>query len=123
MRNFEHTKLTTHLHIYFSKNRIDHSSQVPDRSCNCLSVCLLLVVSFGDDEIRTHDFRLAKAALSQLSYVPEPDRLTVFSVSDQLGPGRVELPTSPLSGVRSNQLSYRPHNHFHHDWVNLKTQS
>ena len=26
-----------------------------------------------------------------------------------VGLGRVELPTSPLSGVRSNQLSYRPH--------------
>jgi hypothetical protein len=25
-----------------------------------------------------------------------------------VGLGRVELPTSPLSGVRSNQLSYRP---------------
>jgi hypothetical protein len=27
---------------------------------------------------------------------------------DMVGLGRVELPTSPLSGVRSNQLSYRP---------------
>ena len=25
-----------------------------------------------------------------------------------MGLGRLELPTSPLSGVRSNQLSYRP---------------
>ena len=25
-----------------------------------------------------------------------------------VGLGRVELPTSPLSGVRSNRLSYRP---------------
>ncbi|GBH07200.1 hypothetical protein KPSA1_00539 [Pseudomonas syringae pv. actinidiae] len=25
-----------------------------------------------------------------------------------MGLGRFELPTSPLSGVRSNQLSYRP---------------
>ena len=25
-----------------------------------------------------------------------------------VGPGRLELPTSRLSGVRSNQLSYRP---------------
>ena len=25
-----------------------------------------------------------------------------------VGPGRFELPTSPLSGVRSNQLSYGP---------------
>ncbi len=25
-----------------------------------------------------------------------------------MGPGRLELPTSRLSGVRSNQLSYEP---------------
>ena len=25
-----------------------------------------------------------------------------------VGLGRIELPTSPLSGVRSSQLSYRP---------------
>ena len=28
-----------------------------------------------------------------------------------VGLGRLELPTSPLSGVRSNQLSYGPTNH------------
>src|SRR5690606_19489148 len=31
-----------------------------------------------------------------------------FSRRKVVGLGRVELPTSPLSGVRSNQLSYRP---------------
>ena len=30
----------------------------------------------------------------------------------QVGLGRFELPTSRLSGVRSNQLSYRPHDTF-----------
>ena len=37
-----------------------------------------------------------------------------------VGLGRVELPTSPLSGVRSNQLSYRPSvaNHVGHStWL------
>ena len=29
-----------------------------------------------------------------------------------VGLGRFELPTSPLSGVRSNQLSYRPETSF-----------
>jgi hypothetical protein len=29
-----------------------------------------------------------------------------------VGPGRVELPTSRLSGVRSNQLSYEPNDDF-----------
>ena len=54
----------------------------------------------GADRDRTGDLMLAKHALSQLSYSPTSDKM--------VGLGRVELPTSPLSGVRSNQLSYRP---------------
>ncbi|RMR50628.1 hypothetical protein ALP85_00159, partial [Pseudomonas syringae pv. syringae] len=34
--------------------------------------------------------------------------LTSYLTSKLVGLGRFELPTSPLSGVRSNQLSYRP---------------
>ena len=52
----------------------------------------------GADQDRTDDLRLAKPALSQLSYSP------VIRV----GQGRLELPTSRLSGVRSNHLSYWP---------------
>ena len=48
--------------------------------------------------------------LSQLSYSPIqvsiPDRC--HSIIGMVGPGRLELPTSRLSGVRSNHLSYRP---------------
>ena len=58
---------------------------------------------------RTADLLRAKQALSQLSYSP------IFWIKHQsqlmlklVGLGRFELPTSPLSGVRSNQLSYRP---------------
>ena len=40
--------------------------------------------------------------LSQLSYTPKNGCLIM------VGLGRFELPTSRLSGVRSNQLSYRP---------------
>ena len=63
----------------------------------------------GADRDRTGDPLLAKQVLSQLSYSPtfgaKSQRLeAVFMV----GLGRFELPTSPLSGVRSNQLSYRP---------------
>ena len=37
------------------------------------------------------------------------EELVLFSKTLSLvGPGRVELPTSRLSGVRSNHLSYRP---------------
>ena len=57
----------------------------------------------GADRDRTGDLMLAKHALSQLSYSP-----VIWVVAEVVGLGRVELPTSPLSGVRSNQLSYRP---------------
>ena len=52
----------------------------------------------GADRDRTDDLRLAKPALSRLSYGPD----------NVVGQGRVELPTSRLSGVRSNHLSYWP---------------
>ena len=52
----------------------------------------------GASRDRTDDPLLAKQVLSQLSYGP----------IKLVGLGRFELPTSPLSGVRSNQLSYRP---------------
>jgi hypothetical protein len=59
----------------------------------------------GASRDRTDDPLLAKQVLSQLSYGPIIDQL---DLSQMVGLGRVELPTSPLSGVRSNQLSYRP---------------
>ena len=64
----------------------------------CLSLFLLLFFN-GDEETRTLDIRLAKAALSQLSYIP--------SVL-QVGLVGLEPTTSPLSEERSNRLSYRP---------------
>ena len=60
-----------------------------------------LEASGGARRDRTDDLLLAKQALSQLSYGPGMRRSVV-------GPGRVELPTSRLSGVRSNHLSYGP---------------
>ena len=50
----------------------------------------------GDGEIRTHDPLLARQVLSQLSYAPK------------MGLSGLEPPTSRLSGVRSNRLSYKP---------------
>ena len=52
----------------------------------------------GGKEDRTPDPLLAKQVLSQLSYTPDK----------VVGLGRLELPTSRLSGVRSNHLSYKP---------------
>ena len=54
-------------------------------------------LSNGDGEIRTLDPLLARQVLSQLSYAPI-----------LMGLSGLEPPTSRLSGVRSNQLSYKP---------------
>ena len=68
----------------------------------------------GADRDRTGDLMLAKHVLSQLSYSPTGASVVRklkgedAAAQRMVGLGRVELPTSPLSGVRSNQLSYRP---------------
>ena len=87
--------------------------------------------SGGDEENRTPDPLLARQVLSQLSYTPTDAWLPLIErgVSMQsgmarrlsvlysvfrvyrfalVGLGGLEPPTSRLSGVRSNQLSYRP---------------
>ena len=66
----------------------------------------------GANRDRTGDLKLAKLALSQLSYGP------VFCSDQMVGPERVERSTSRLSGVRSNHLSYEPgssHSNAHAD--------
>ncbi len=60
----------------------------------------------GGERDRTDDLLLAKQALYQLSYTPK-GALTGIRVG-MVGLSRLELPTSRLSGVRSNHLSYRP---------------
>ena len=92
----------------------------------------------GDEEIRTPDPLLARQVLSQLSYAPmsgyalvsiiHSEESVIFlklylylallsvlytmcissNMSQLVGLGGLEPPTSRLSGVRSNQLSYRP---------------
>ena len=72
----------------------------------------------GADRDRTGDPLLAKQVLSQLSYSP-----TNGTAAEMVGLGRVELPTSRLSGVRAGEpettdgpdwwaredLNFRPH--------------
>ncbi len=79
----------------------------------------------GARRSRTDDILLAKQALYQLSYGPIPTGTvqspgelsydTAYGLEanpsnqhELVGPGRLELPTLRLSGVRSNHLSYGP---------------
>ena len=84
--------------------------QLPEGSGSSTSSSRLVKFFRGDggaERDRTVDPLLAKQVLSQLSYSP----IAINIPSDRIkvvGLGRFELPTSPLSGVRSNQLSYRP---------------
>ena len=60
---------------------------------------------------RTDDLKLAKLALSQLSYGPVPSGHTVIAKQvglNLVGLSGLEPLTSRLSGVCSNHLSYRP---------------
>ena len=57
----------------------------------------------GDGEIRTLDPLLARQVLSQLSYTPTVPISVIL-----MGLSGLEPPTSRLSGVRSNRLSYKP---------------
>ena len=76
------------------------------------------VTSSGDGEIRTHDPLLARQVLSQLSYTPmdaglpflqgNPYSLFFFFSLSGMGLSGLEPPTSRLTGVRSNRLSYKP---------------
>ena len=59
----------------------------------------------GDEGIRTPDPLLARQVLSQLSYTP---RILYTQEKKKMGLSGLEPPTSRLSGVRSNLLSYKP---------------
>ena len=69
------------------------------------------IINGGDEENRTPDPLLARQVLSQLSYAPTNKTVIAkppFDPYQMVGLGGLEPPTSRLSGVRSNQLSYRP---------------
>jgi hypothetical protein len=67
-------------------------------------------ISGGDDRNRTGNLRLAKPALSLLSYIPSCIRLVNQRAirSTLVGLSGLGPLTSPLSGARSSRLSYRP---------------
>ena len=75
-----------------------------DRENFVLEVGRIHLITNGDNEIRTRDLLLARQALSQLSYTPVGLSYYIWKV----GLSGLEPPTSRLSGVRSNRLSYKP---------------
>ena len=90
---------------YFSKplvtkTRNKNSTQECLFPVSCRRLCQRLEFG-GARRDRTADLLRARQALSQLSYGPE-----------LVGLAGVEPATSPLSGVRSNLLSYRPSSFF-----------
>ena len=65
-------------------------------------VHVTVITVSGDKGIRTLDPLLARQVLSQLSYTP------ILPGFRLVGLNGLEPSTSRLSGVRSNQLSYKP---------------
>ncbi len=93
-----------------------HLSAKSIARCAALGKPWPVLFAGGAEEIRTPDLRLAKAALSQLSYGPGRSLVArpwslVPATSNQasshrmVGHGGLEPPTSVLSGPRSNRLS------------------
>ena len=92
------------MHLFTMSKDPVTDAQKASRSPNLLSDLRRIISVFlgGAGRNRTDDILLAKQTLSQLSYGPVP------FLERMVGPGRLELPTSRLSGVRSNHLSYGP---------------
>jgi hypothetical protein len=78
---------------------------IKERRGQTCSLCATYSKNGGAGRDRTDDILLAKQTLSQLSYGP------FQSTGRLVGPGGLEPPTSRLSGVRSNHLSYGPLDH------------
>lgn len=63
----------------------------------------------GASRVRTGDPLLAKQMRYQLRYSPSEKKSGTWAASlFSVGPGGLEPPTSSLSGMRSNHLSYGP---------------
>ena len=96
--------------IYLVKERSGCKNQIKIQ-CSVYNIADTMCFDLASDQVsnggakqdRTADLLRARQALSQLSYSP-----IILSNVKLVGLGRLELPTSPLSGVRSNQLSYKP---------------
>ena len=119
------TASATSLHRFVKELHAEHKAKCK-HSLRALAAgfATIRVRDGGARRDRTADLLRARQALSQLSYGPrtsqlrqltstrlgtvEARRLSPAPRVEVVGLGGFEPPTSPLSGVRSNQLSYRP---------------
>ena len=117
-----HNRNDRHQQSTQSKNALDESFHAQPSA----DLAIDSRFSGGADRDRTGGLLVANQALSQLSYSPTSVSCFSFPVSSKLrdssphrskpetrnlilvGLDRLELSTSPLSGVRSSHLSYRP---------------
>ena len=120
---YYHKTHHTHLHINFSKNNYNSKrfsvlgfqhwqSQFLAPSTNrrfysTMEAMRLELTTYGLQSRRSPNW-----ATPPDIHLPNGMLDRVFAYTEnsypEMGPGRFELPTSPLSGVRSNQLSYEP---------------
>ena len=100
LRGTDQTSSNASLYDVERSGRIMRLKRRHSQTCSLGDVIIQSLGIGGAGRDRTDDLKLAKLPLSQLSYGPNPKRM--------VGPGRLELPTSRLSGVRSNHLSYGP---------------
>ena len=96
MKLSSHILVTLPIHSILSTTLTSHQGSL---TISYYRLCTLPSTLGGGERVRTDDPLLAKQVLSQLSYTP---------ILKVVGLGRLELPTSRLSGVRSNHLSYEP---------------
>ena len=111
------------LHMRFSRYSFHMPAFNIQAGILCGKTNIFSFTASGDKEIRTLDPLLARQVLSQLSYIPIFCFFIVLDINSYpmglsgplllcehcpVGLSGLEPPTSRLSGVRSNQLSYKP---------------
>ena len=94
--------------LVYVQNRGKSNLSTTQHVVNAVNLFFDKIQVSGDDRARTDNLRLARAALSQLSYVPEEEKYSLVADVPNLSVdvGGLEPPTSALSELRSNQLIY-----------------
>ena len=85
-----------------------HWENPSNKNAKTLRIGIIPRVVCGASRVRTGDPLLAKQMRYQLRYSPVRKKERLAPPCFPVGPGGLEPPTSSLSGMRSNQLSYGP---------------